>query len=303
MSDPNTHPAPHQNRRAAVESFFSALAFATMSTMVHGLGEQIAWPVVAFVRTVITFGIVLVMLRVTGAPLIVRGTPVLWVRSLVGTLGIFSTFYALTHMYVTDAVTIISTNPIWVMLILAVGFNHRLPWVVIVDVFLAVAGVFVMLRPTFDADMIPMLAAVAAAFASAVVKVSLSRLGNLHTLSVVTHHTGVASFITLVVSFTLVERIVLVDHMSPAVWWLLIPAGILGTAAQLLMTSAYGRGNTMMITLVSLSNIAFAAVYDVIFWDRTFDLWHAVGALMIAAAIVLSVTRTARQNAPEIATD
>ena len=103
------------------------------------------------------------------------------------------------------------------------------------------------------------------------------------------------SFITLVVSFTLVERIVLVDHTSPAVWWLLIPAGILGTAAQLLMTSAYGRGNTLMITLVSLSNIAFAAVYDVIFWDRTFDLWHGVGALMIAAAIVLSVTRTARQ--------
>ncbi|MCH8204033.1 MAG: DMT family transporter [Candidatus Hydrogenedentes bacterium] len=303
MTDPNTYAAPHQNRRAAVEAFFSALAFATMSTMVHGFGQQIAWPVVAFIRIVITFFIVLVMLRVTGAPLIIRGTPVLWVRSLVGTLGIFCTFYALTHMYVTDAVTIISTNPIWVMLILAVVFNHRLPWVVIVDVFLAVAGVFIMERPSFDADMIPMIAAVAAAFTSAVVKVSLSRLGNLPAISVVTHHTGVASFITLVVSFTLVERIILVDHVSPAVWWLLIPAGILGTAAQLLMTSAYGRGNTMMITLVSLSNIAFAAVYDVIFWDRRFDLWYAVGALMIAAAIALSVSRSARQEATLSTTD
>ena len=49
-----------------------------------------------------------------------------------------------------------------------------------------------------------------------------------------------------------------------------------------------------MVTSVSLSNIAFAALFDIIFWDRTFDIWHGLGALMIATAIILSVSRNAR---------
>ncbi len=287
------------NRRAAIESLFGALAFATMSTIVHGFGEKIAWPVVAFARIFITFVIIFTVLRVKGAPLIIRGNRVLWTRSLVGSTGLFLAFYAFTHMYVTDAVTIIATNPIWVMVILAVVFNHRLPWVVIFDVILAIAGVFIMERPTFNAESLPMIAALLAAVTSAIVRVSLSRLGGLPTISVVTHHSAVATVATLLASLFLVDSIVLVEDLHPATWLLLIPVGLFGTVAQLFMTSSYGRGNTLMVTLISLSSIAFAAAYDVLFWDRTFDRFHALGALMIATAIVLSVTRTARQNAPE----
>ncbi len=284
------------NRRAAVESLFAALAFATMSTIVHGFGGTIAWPVVAFVRIAITFIIIFAILRIKGAPLIIRGNRVLWIRSLVGTTGLFLTFYALTHMYVTDVVTIVATNPIWVMVILAVGFNHRLPWVVIFDVVLAIAGVFIMQRPTFDAESLPMIAALLGAVTSAIVKVSLSRLGGLPTVSVITHHSGVSTFATLLASLFLVDSVILVEDFNPALWLLLIPVGLLGTVAQLFMTSSFGRGNTLMVTLMGLSSLAFAAAYDVLFWDRSFDRWHALGALMIATAIVLSVIRNAREN-------
>lgn len=285
------------NRRAAVEALFSALAFATMSTIVHGFGDKIAWPVVAFVRILITFVIIFTVLRIKGAPLIIRGNRVLWIRSLVGSSGLFFTFYALTHMYVTDAVTIIATNPIWIMVILAVFFNHRLPWVVIFDVILAIAGVLVMERPTFNAEILPMLAAMLGAITSAIVKVSLSRLGGLPTVSVVTHHSAVSTVTTLLASLFIVDTVVLAEDLNPAIWLLLIPVGLLGTVAQLYMTSSYGRGNTLMVTLVSLSSLAFAALYDVLFWDRTFDLFDALGASMIATAIVLSVTRAAREAA------
>ena len=266
------------NRRAAVESLFAALAFATMSTLVHGFGGTIAWPVVAFVRIAITFIIIFAILRIKGAPLIIRGNRVLWIRSLVGTTGLFLTFYALTHMYVTDVVTIVATNPIWVMVILAV------------------AGVFIMERPTFDAESLPMIAALLGAVTSAIVKVSLSRLGGLPTVSVITHHSGVSTIATLLASLFLVDSVILVEDFNPALWLLLIPVGLLGTVAQLFMTSSFGRGNTLMVTLMGLSSLAFAAAYDVLFWDRSFDRWHALGASMIATAIVLSVIRNAREN-------
>lgn len=286
-----------QNRRAAIEAFVAAFAFATMSTLVHAFGDRIAWPVVACARIAFTFVFAIATLRATGAPIIIRGNRVLWIRSLVGTVGVFCTFYALTHMYVTDAVTIIATNPIWVMVILAVVFNHRLPWVVLFDVVLAVAGVLVMERPGFDSETFPMLVALAAAMVSATVKVCLSRLGGLPAPSVVAHHTGIATMATLFASVFLVDRVVLDPNFPAAGWLLLLPIGFLGTVAQLSMTSSFGRGNTLMVTIVSLSNIAFAAAYDIIFWDRSFDRYHALGALMIATAIVISVRRTAREAA------
>ncbi len=289
------------NRRAAIESFIAAVAFATMSTLVHGFGDKVAWPVVAFARISFTFVFAFISLRLTGAPLIIRGNRVLWTRSLVGTMGVFCTFYALTHMYVTDAVTIIATNPIWVMVILALVFNHRLPFIAVFDVILAIAGVWVMERPTFDSSTFPMFVALGAALISAIVKVSLSRLGGFPTVSVVTHHMGIATIATFCVSFFLVDRIVLVDDLAPMAWLILIPIGLLGTLAQLMMTSSFGRGNTLMVTIISLSNIGFAALYDVVFWDRTFDRWHALGAFMITTAIVLSVTRSSRETRAAVA--
>ena len=183
------------------------------------------------------------------------------------------------------------------MVILAVVFNHRLPWVVIFDVILAIAGVLIMERPTFDAESLPMIAALLGALTSAIVRVSLSRLGGLPTISVVTHHSAVATIATLLACLLLVDNVVLAEGLHPAIWLLLIPVGLFGTIAQLFMTSSYGRGNTLMVTLTSLSSLAFAAVYDVLFWDRSFDRYHALGALMIAAAILLSVSRTARESA------
>lgn len=286
-----------ENTRAAIESFAAAFFFATMSNMVHGFGSQIAWPVVAFVRIVMTFIIAIIIIRVTHAPIIIIGTRALWWRSISGSIGVVCTFYVLTHMPVTDALVIIATSPIWVMVILAVVFGHRLPIMVLADALLAVAGVCVMQRPTFDAASFPILVACFVAFVSAVVKVSLRRCGELPTISVVAHHTFIASATTLVLSFIIVDQIILVENVSPWVWWLLIPVGIIGTIAQVLMTSAYGRGNTAMVALVGLSSIAFAAVFDVFFWKRSFDRWDAVGISMIGAAIVLSLSRPSRESA------
>ena len=52
---PIHEPPPQNNRRAALESLAAALGFATMSTMVHGFGDSVAWPFVAFVRMLFTF--------------------------------------------------------------------------------------------------------------------------------------------------------------------------------------------------------------------------------------------------------
>jgi drug/metabolite transporter (DMT)-like permease len=285
---------PAANRLAAAESVLSALAFATMASIVHGFGDRIAWPVVACGRVIATFLMSLIILRMTHTPIMVRGNRTVWVRSLFGSVGLMCTFYALTHLYVTDASAIIATNPIWVMVILGIFFQHRVSGITIFNVVLAVTGVFVMKRPAFDATSFPLLIAFMAALIQAIVKVTLSFLRGVPSVAIVAHYAMMGSVTTLLISFFAVDRVVLDSSVSWTIWLWLIPVGVLGTLAQVMMTQAYKRGSTTLVALVGLSNVPMAAMYDVFIWHRGFDHWDVLGLAMIFVAIVATIRHDAR---------
>lgn len=287
------------NPRAALESTLASAAFATMAALAHGFSEQLAWPIVAFSRVFVGLALALVMMRLYRAPLLIRGTKALWWRSVSGAMGLMATFYSLTHLPVTDSITIFAMSPIWITAILAVFFGERTHTGVWLHVALALGGVYVMQRPTFDAESFPILVAILGSVIVAVVKVSLSRCANLHPLSVVVHHTGFTTLVTLVACFVVTDTLVLDPNMAASRWLWLIPVGLVGTVAQVFMTLAYAHGNTTMVALVGLSNIVFAGIYDVVLWQRHFDIWHIVGVAMIATSIVLNVTASARQTRTE----
>ena len=285
-----------QNRRAALEMLAAAFAFATMSCIAHGFGGLVAWPVLAFTRIVVSMVLIHAVRHMAGAPFVVRGTGALWGRSLFGSVGLMCTFFAITRLPVTDAVTIFATTPVWVTVILMAVFRHTMPAGVWLHVLLALSGVYLMHRPTFDAESLPLLVALTGAVAGASAKVALARCHGLHPLSVVAHYTTVATGITMVLCVVAPAAIVLSPDMQP-VWWLwLLPMGIAGTLAQVLMTHAYGRGRTTMVAVVGISQIAFAALYDLLVWGYRLDLYKVVGIAMIAVAIMLSVTAAAKHQ-------
>lgn len=282
------------NRIAAFESLISAFAFATMSASVFAFSDYIAWPVVAFVRVFSTFVATLVILRITRTPALFPGPRRLWVRSCIGGIGLTCTFYALTHMHPTDASAIIATNPIWVMVILGLGFRHRASAFMVFAVSLAVGGVFVMKRPSFDASSIPLLVAFAAAFVQASVKVTLSFLRGLNSVAIVAHYAMVGSILTLALSFGFVDHIELGAGAGWKLWLWLIPVAFFGTLAQITMTRAYKRGSTTLVALIGLANIPIVAVYDMALWGRRFDTFDLLGLAMIFTAIALSIRHNAK---------
>ncbi|MCH7958651.1 MAG: DMT family transporter [Candidatus Hydrogenedentes bacterium] len=292
---PEIGPPHRNNSRAAIESSIAAVSFATMAALAHGFHDQLAWPIVAFARVIVGLVLALVMMRIYRAPLVVRGTKALWSRTLSGAVGLMCTFYSLANLPVTDVITIFAMSPIWIAVILAIGFRERMSRGVWLYAALALAGVYVMQRPSFDTDSFPILIAVFGSVIVAVVKVSLSRCGDLHPLSVVTHHMGFTTLVTLLLCFMWTDTLVLDPDMAATRWLWLIPVGLIGTVAQLFMTMAYAHGNTTMVAMVGLSNIAVAAAYDVLIWGRVFDALHVLGVVMIAASIAMSLSTSARE--------
>lgn len=289
------------NIRAALEMTAAAFGFATMSCIAHGLQNHISWPVIALARIGLTLFLVLAAMAWYRAPMTFRGTRPLWWRSLCGTVGLLCTFYAVTRLPVTDVVTISATGPVWITLILVVVFRQRFSGSVWFYAFLALGGVYIMHRPAFDAGALPIAVALLGAIAAAAAMVSLSLCRHLKNLTIVAHYSACATFITIGFCFLANEPILLNGAVSPAVFLWLLPMGLAGTFAQVFMTAAYRRGTPTMIALVGISQIAFAALYDLVLWGYRFDLWKWAGIAMIAAAISLSIlTSTGKKGESSI---
>ncbi len=286
------------NRRAATEMFFAAFAFSVMNCVAHGLGGVLPWPVIACGRIALTLVFALAVLWRLGRKPIVVGTPALWCRSLAGSCGLLFTFYSLTHLSITEASAIIATNPLWLVVILAVVFRepiHARTWFCMA---LALFGVWLIKRPSFSLDALagdsfPVFVALAGAFVIAVAKVALSRCGDLPATAVVAHYAACATIVSAALAFALGGWTQSGPALAASAWVGLAAMGVAGTFGQYFMTRAYGRGYAPMVALIGLVHIVFGAAYDVFIWGHAFDRWTAIGITTIVAAVAFSVTANA----------
>lgn len=272
---------------------FASFSFATMSCIAHAYSATFSWPLVALARIGITWLLVCTLLFHYRLPFLIRGTRELWWRSLCGSMGLACTFYAVTHLPVTDQVTISATGPIWLTVILAVVFRQRMPRSTWAHAALALIGVYIMYRPTFDAASFPVLVALVGAVAGAGAMVSLSLCNAIPNLSVVAHFSSCSTVICLAICTFSPSALVLRPAVGSLSWLGLVPMGAAGMVGQVLITGAYGRGNPTMVALVGISGIAFAAIYDLLVWGYTFDGWKVVGVLLIATSIAMSILMNA----------
>ncbi len=289
-------PSPRENRSAALLMVGAVFGFATMSALAHGLRADLPWQVIAFSRSAVTLLVALVLLFWTRTTLVLRGNTALWMRSLFGSVGLLLTFYAVSRLPVTDTIVLFATSPIWITLILALlGEAKPAPhaWL---HILLAVGGVWVMYRPKFDAAALPLLLALAGAIAVAIAMVGLSLSRDYPHLSIVTHFSGVATLVTLAVSLPVFDAGTATALTVPRNAAALLGLGTAGTVSQLLMTAAYRRGNATLVALVGLTQIVFAAMYDIVLFGHMPDVWKAVGVAMIAVGIVLNVVQARRPN-------
>ena len=80
---------------------------------------------------------------------------------------------------------------------------------------------------------------------------------------------------------------------------LLIAVGLLATAAQLLMTRAYGRGKTLAIACLQYLGIVFSFIYGALLFDDPITPWALGGMLLIIIAGLAATLLRARSTPPD----
>lgn len=259
--------------------------FAGMGTLAHEAGSSFPWQTVAIGRSLIPLLLVAVWARLTGVGLVFWRPPVLWMRSLAGSVSLVCTFFALSRLPTPEVFSLTSMYPIWVA-VLSWPFLGVVPgpsvWL---SVFCSLSGVWLiypldLLAQAPAEEVWPVAMAFVASFATALAMLGLHRLQDLDTKAVVVHF----SFTALM--FAAAAYVLLPHRPTPSAPGSAALLGILGigvsaTFGQLFLTKAFTHGDPAKVSVVNLTQIPLTLMFDQIFFDHPLDPKKLLGMALI----------------------
>lgn len=268
----------------------SAGCFASMGALSHDVAACSDWIGVVFARAFINFLFVAALAIVTSKPLIIFSAPKnLWIRSITGTCSMIGTFYAFTHLPIAEAISIVNTTPIWMALLVSFMARTGLSFSVWAGVACGTVGVVLVQQPQFQQANVAIMAGLGGGLFGAIAVYNLHLVKKIHPTTIVAHFSmvaSIASFLAMWVSFYAVPW----EACWTARTFLeLIGVGALGTVGQLAMTRGYMAGDPAVNAIVALAQVAFGAGFDILIWDRSFDMASIIGIILITSPTILFV--------------
>lgn len=276
-----------------------AFAFAVMSTLAHLVRDRFSWQAIAIGRSSVPFVLTGVSAWLSGGRLVLFGSKALWLRSLAGSTSLVCTFYALTRLPVADALTLTNLFPIWVALLSWPMLRQRPEMFVWGCAVCAVCGVVLIQQPHLDNGNLATMGALVASFTSSLAMIGLHRVRGLDTRAIVWHFSGVSLIFAGCAMWLLDGRFPnQALPVTPVSWLCLLGVGMSATIGQFCLTKAFTLGIPSRVSVVGLTQVGFALVFEVLFESRKYSALSLAGMLLVLAPTAWLLVRR-REAAPD----
>ncbi len=261
----------------------SALSFATMGAFAHGLREDAGWEVIAFVRSIVVLLLIGGMVITARVRFYFWRPWELWARSIAGSVSMLFVFFSLSRLPVSIVVTLMNLAPVWVTIatwFLLPKTRSKSVWVVI---GIGLIGVVLIQQPQLAQGNLAVLAPLASSFLLAIVMIVLHRTQGIDTRAVVLHFAIISSLASLgvfIFSATHAPPMLSTDWTSLL---MLLGTGCAAAMGQLFLTAAFASGPPAKVSVVGLTQVGFAMLYDVGIWGHTFGAASLLGIVLVVA--------------------
>jgi drug/metabolite transporter (DMT)-like permease len=243
-------------------------------------------------RSGVALGGAAFLARAAGARLVFWRPRILWLRSVAGSFSLVGTFYALTRLPVSDVLTLTQLFPVWVAVLSWPLLGERPGAGVWLAVLSGVVGATLIQQPHFAQRNFASLVALASSLSTAVAMLGLHKLNDIDHRAVVVHFSGV-SLLFCAAAFALLgpgeAPVALPEGRGLA---MLLGVGGAATVGQLFLTRAFAAGPPARVSVVGLTQVAFALGIDVGLLGEGVDWRKLLGvALVVAPAAWLLANR------------
>jgi len=270
--------------RAMAWMVVSGLCFALMAATVKLAGDL---PVTmkVFFRNLVTLGITsAVAVNMRENPF--GRTPhakLLILRSLCGLGGVLLYFLALNRLSLADASLLNKTSPFFVLVFAVVLLKEQFDRVLIPALITAFLGAMLVIKPSFDYELLPAVGAFASGLLSGLAYTLIRALK------------GRESPNRIIFTFSLISTLAMLPFLiaSPprpttGQWLALLGTGVFAAGGQYGLTFAYHHARASRISVFTYLHVLFALILGFVIWDERLDTASIIGGFLIVAAAVFS---------------
>lgn len=209
----------------------------------------------------------------------------LW-RGLSGFAALMLFFYAIGRLPLATAVTLNYTAPLFLAFLSVLILKERPHPPLVLAILLGFAGVVLLLRPTLHQEqMAAGLMGLASGFLAAIAYLNVKQLGRIGE-----PEWRIVFYFTLICTFGggIWMGVHTFHPISPLNFLLLLGLGATATLAQLAMTRAYRKGDTLVVGSLAYSTVVFASLWGILLWRETPPPACWLGTALIVLSGVLA---------------
>jgi len=187
-------------------------------------------------------------------------------------------------MPIADVLTLTNVFPMWVALLSWPLLGERPAKETWLAIAVGMCGVVLVAQPHFSSDDgLAAIVALISSFSTAISMLGLHRLQHVDPRAIVAHFSGVS--LTACIAMLLLTPAAPMEGAQFGVdtVLMLLGVGIAATTGQLFLTKAFAAGPPAKVSVVALTQVGFALVFDRIFWDHTLSLLSLAGIVLVMA--------------------
>ncbi len=267
----------HDKTKGIIFILISALCFALMSAFVKLAGNLPSFQKVFFRNIVAVFVAAYLIHKHKGSYTGKKSSrKLLILRSITGTLGILFNFYAIDNLILSDANMLNKLSPLFVIIFSYIFLKEKINTHQTIAILIAFAGALLIIKPSFNADIIPGISGVLGAVGAGLAYTCLRGLGKSEP-----YYTTVFVFSLLSSLIVLPFAIVFYAPMTITQVILLLLAGVCATISQFSLTLAYGFAPAKEISIFDYTNVIFSAIISLALFGTLPDMLSVLGYIII----------------------
>ncbi|MGW7975260.1 DMT family transporter [Staphylococcus xylosus] len=216
--------------------------------------------------------------------------PLLISRSTLGLIGVLLNIYAIDHMILSDADTLMKLNPFWTILLSLIFLHEKVRNYQFIAMIVAIIGMLFVVKPEFSSSMIPAVIGLLSGIFAASAYTCVRALSTREAPYTIVFYFSFFSIIVLI-PFTIFTF----EPMTMIQVFYLIGAGLSAAAGQIGITLAYSYAPAKDISIFTYASIIFTAFFGFILFGESPDFYAVLGYIIIISSSYYMFEKARRQ--------
>lgn len=217
--------------------------------------------------------------------------PLLMTRSTLGLIGVLLNIYAIDHMVLSDADTLMKLNPFWTILLSLIFLKENIKKYQIIAMLIAIFGMLFIVKPEFSSTMFSSLAGLFSGIFAASAYTCVRALSKREAPYTIVFYFSLFSVIVLI-PFSIATY----EPMTKLQIIYLLGAGLSAAVGQIGITLAYSFAPAKDISIFTYASILFTALFGFILFGEIPDFYAFIGYIIIIGASYFMFEKARRQS-------